>query len=151
MDEAILVIGNHDVVRGALRKRLEIAFPRYQVIEAASIEEAVAMVLSKSPRVVIVDIGPPAMERLEVAWRIKTVQLSAQIVVWTIHDWENYRADAVVAGATVYVLKEETQDELVSVLTAMLSAQLDSHQCQTDEVRRKRNHKGLIRKLFTLG
>jgi len=131
MEEAILLVGDHEAVRRALRKRLEMAFPRYQVIEAAD-EEAAAMVLSQSPRLSIIDIGPPAPERLEVVRRIKTVQPSAQIVVWSIHDWENYRADALAAGATTYVLKEETQDELLSVLAAMLAARPNSYPGQTD-------------------
>ncbi|NWG75180.1 MAG: response regulator transcription factor [Rubrivivax sp.] len=121
MEELILVVGDHEVVRGALRKRLEMAFPHYQVIEAAGSEEAIALVLSQSPRVVILDIGPPAAERLGMARHIKTIQPSVQIVVWTVHEWESYRADALAAGATAYVLKEETPDKLLSVLTALLS------------------------------
>lgn len=127
MDETILVVGDHDVVRGALRERLEMAFARYQVIEAASSEQAVAMALSQSPCLIVIDIGPPAMEQLEIVRRLKAVLSSAQIVVWTVHDWENYRADALAAGAAAYVLKEETQDELLAVLAAMLATQPDSY------------------------
>jgi two-component system response regulator EvgA len=100
MEETILLIGDHEAVRSALRKRLEMAFPRYQVMETAGTEEAIALVLSQSPRVVILDIGPPAAERLGVARRIKTIQPSVQILVWTVHEGGSYRADALAAGAS---------------------------------------------------
>jgi DNA-binding NarL/FixJ family response regulator len=108
------------------------AFPHHQVFEAVTGEEAVSMVLGQVPRLIIIDIGPPMPERLEIVRRIKTVQPSAQIVIWTIHDWENYRADALAAGATAYVLKEETQDKLLSVLAAMLAVQPYSYPGQTE-------------------
>lgn len=133
MAEKILLIGDHETVRSALCKRLEMAFPCYQVIETAATEEAISLVLSQSPRVVILDVGPPVVEQLEIVRRIKTVQPLVQLVVWTIHDWENYRADALAAGATAYILKEETQNKLLSVLATMLSAQPDSSQNHNDE------------------
>jgi DNA-binding NarL/FixJ family response regulator len=133
MEEAILVIGDHAVVRSALCQRLEMAFPHHQILEAAGGDEAVATLLIQSPRVVIIDIGAQAMKQLEVARRIKAVQPSVQIMVWTIHDWENYRADALAAGATAYVLKEETQNELLTVLTTMLAARPDSFQSHINE------------------
>jgi DNA-binding NarL/FixJ family response regulator len=125
MEKTILLIGEHEAVRSALAKRLEMAFPRTQVIEAAA-EEAVALLESRSPCVVVIDIGPPAGERLEVVRHIKTVQPAAQIVVWSVHEWETYRADALAAGATAYVLKEEAQENLLSVLKAMLSVEFDA-------------------------
>jgi DNA-binding NarL/FixJ family response regulator len=120
MDEVILIIGDHQPVRKALCARLEMIFPKYKVIEAAGSREAEAVVLSSSPVLIVVDIGPPAVERLEVIQRIKAVQPLAKIVVWSIHDWQSYQADALAAGATAYVLKEETQDKLLTVLSAML-------------------------------
>jgi DNA-binding NarL/FixJ family response regulator len=120
MKEAILVIGDHHPVRKALCERLEMAFPKYQVIEAAGSQEAETVLLSASPYLVVVDIGPSAVERFEVVRRIKAIQPLAKIVVWSIHDWETYRADALAAGATAYVLKEDRQDKLLTVLSAML-------------------------------
>ncbi|MEW5961628.1 MAG: response regulator [Chloroflexota bacterium] len=120
MDEVILVVGDHHAVRKALRERLEMAFPQYRVIEAAGRQAAEAVALKTLPYLVVVDIGPPAAERLEVIQRIKAVQPLAKIVVWSIHDWASYRADALAAGATAYVLKEDTQDKLLTVLAAML-------------------------------
>jgi DNA-binding NarL/FixJ family response regulator len=120
MDEAILVVGDHEAVRRALQKRLEMVFPRYQIVEATSSRKAEAVVGSPSPCLVVVDIDSLAVKQLEVIQRIKAVQPLAKIVVWSIHDWESYQADALAAGATAYVLKEDTQEKLLTVLSAML-------------------------------
>jgi DNA-binding NarL/FixJ family response regulator len=120
MDEVILVVGDHHPVRKALCERLEMTFPKYRVIEVTGNQEAEAMVLSSSPALIVVDIGPPAVEQLEVIRSIKAVQPLARIVVWSIHDWQSYQADALAAGATAYVLKEESQEKLMTVLSAML-------------------------------
>jgi len=121
MEKTILVVTEHDDVRRTLRIRLAIAFPHYLVIEAAG-EEAVAIVLRQSPCLVIIDMGIEAKTQLEVARRIKSVQPAVQIVVWTIHDWQSYRTDALAAGASAYVLKEANQDNLLTVLVDMLAA-----------------------------
>lgn len=121
MEKAILVIGEHDAVRRTLCKRLEMAFPRCLVVEAATKAESVALVMSRSPHVVVIDIGPPVTKQLEIARHLKQLQPSLQIVIWSVQDWKRYRSDALAAGASAYVLKEETQDNLLNVLTAMLS------------------------------
>ena len=56
MEKTILIVTEHDDVRRTLRKRLAMAFPHYLVIETAG-EEAVTIVLSKLPRLVIIDMG----------------------------------------------------------------------------------------------
>lgn len=121
MEKTILIVTEHDDVRRTLRKRLAMAFPHYLVIEAAG-EEAVTIVLSKLPRLVIIDMGVDAKAQLEVARRIKAVQPAVEIVVWTMHDWQSYRTDALAAGATAYVLKEASQDNLLTTLVDMLAA-----------------------------
>ena len=35
-------------------------------------------------------------------------------------DWQSYRADALAVGISAYVLKEDPQDKLLTVLSAML-------------------------------
>ncbi|MDX1522673.1 MAG: response regulator transcription factor [Anaerolineae bacterium] len=120
MGEAILVVGDHSTVRKALRERLEMTFPRYQVVEAAGSQEAEAVILSTQPCLVVLDIDPSAADRLEVIQRIKSIQPLAKIVVWSVHDWHSYRTDALAAGATAYVIKEGAEDKLLTVMSAML-------------------------------
>jgi DNA-binding NarL/FixJ family response regulator len=97
------------------------AFPGCLVVEAATEAESVALIMSQSPHVVVIDSGLSASKQLAATRHLKQLQPSLQIVIWSAQDWKRYRTDALAAGASAYVLKEETQDNLLDVLTAMLA------------------------------
>jgi DNA-binding NarL/FixJ family response regulator len=126
MKETILIVEEHDEIRQALCDQLEIAFPHCQLLQATTHQEAVALVLCTSPHLIVVDIGPPINERLETIQQIKHIQPSTKIIVWTIQDWNDYRADALAAGASAYILQEETNDNLLSILRSNLSVTPDT-------------------------
>jgi DNA-binding NarL/FixJ family response regulator len=130
MKETILIVEDHDEIRQALCERLKIAFPHYQILQTTTHQEFVDMVLSKSPRLVVVNIGPPVNERLETIQHIKSIQPATKIIVWTIQDWNDYRADAMAAGASAYILQEESNDNFLSTLRSILSGTPDTHQSQ---------------------
>lgn len=123
MKAMILVIGDHQVVRKALRERLELAFPAWSIIEAADEKTALALARDQRLRASVIDLGWPARGWLELARHLKAARPEAQLVVWTMHDGEHYRLDALAAGATAYVLKQETEDKLLAELRTILLAQ----------------------------
>jgi DNA-binding NarL/FixJ family response regulator len=123
MPTTILIVEDHDAVRGSLREWLETIFPQCRVIEAASGEEAVALAQTNLPRLVVMDIGLPQMNGIEATRRIKASVPSAQIVVLTIYEDDLYRADAEVAGASAFVPKRSMQTKLIPTLVALLPAQ----------------------------
>jgi DNA-binding NarL/FixJ family response regulator len=123
MPTTILIVEDHDAVRGSLREWLETVFPQCRVIEAASGEEAVALAQSHPPRLVVMDIGLRQMNGIEATRRIKATVPAAQIVMLTIHEDEAYCAAAMAAGANAYVPKRKLQREFLPTLTELLSPQ----------------------------
>jgi DNA-binding NarL/FixJ family response regulator len=117
----ILIVEDHQGVRQSLREWLELSFPQYQLVEAASGEEAVSMAQSMSPSLVIMDIGLPGINGIEAAQGIKAMLPDTRVVMLTIYDDEAHRADAAAAGASAYVPKRKVQTELVPVITRLLS------------------------------
>jgi two-component system, NarL family, response regulator NreC len=117
----ILIVEDHQGVRQSLREWLELSFPQYQLVEAASGEEAVKVAQSTSPRLVIMDIGLPGINGIEAAQGIKTALPATRVVMLTIYDDEAHRADATAAGASAYVPKRKVQTELLPVITRLLS------------------------------
>ena len=75
MPETILIVEDHDDVRRALRDWLELEFPRCRVIEAASGEEAVALIRIESPCLVVMDIRLPGMNGIETTRQIKSASV----------------------------------------------------------------------------
>ena len=123
MPATILIVEDHDAIRKSLRDWLEVEFPQCRVIEAASGEEAIALIRIESPRLVVMDISLPGMSGIEATRQIKAALPSAQIVMLTIHEGDAYRANATAAGASAYVPKRVIQTELVPTLAALLANQ----------------------------
>jgi DNA-binding NarL/FixJ family response regulator len=121
MPATILIVEDHDTVRRSLRDWLEVEFPQCRVIEAASGEEAIALIRIESPGLVVMDITLPGMSGIEATRQIKATSPSAQIVMLTVHEDDTYRADAIAVGASAYVPKRAMQTELIPTLTALLA------------------------------
>lgn len=121
MPATILVVEDHDALRSVLRHLLEAEFPQCHVIEAASGEEAIALVRVKSPRLVVMDTHLPGMNGIEATRQIKATLPCVPIVVWGFHEDEIYRADATLAGASAYVPQPAMLTELIPLLAALLA------------------------------
>lgn len=121
MSPHILIVEDHKGVRQSLREWLELSFPRYQLLEAASGEEAVIMAEAMSPCLVIMDIGLPGMNGIQAAQGIKAVAPTTRVVMLTMFDDEAHRAAAAAAGVSAYVPKRKVQTELLPVLNRLLA------------------------------
>jgi DNA-binding NarL/FixJ family response regulator len=121
MKPHILIVEDHQGVRQSLREWLELSFPRYQVLEATSGEDAVTMVKALPPSLVIMDIGLPGMSGIEATQGIIAAAPATRVVMLTMHDDEAHRADAAAAGVSAYVAKRKVQKELLPVLTRLLA------------------------------
>lgn len=121
MAASILIVEDHDKVRKALRTLLETKYSQYQVIEASTGEEAIALTFREPPHLVIMDITLPGMNGIEATRKIRTTYPSSQIVMFTVHEDEIYRQEAEAAGACAYVPKQALQSELLPQLASLLT------------------------------
>lgn len=130
MSDSILIVEDHDKVRQALRKLLEVKFSQYKVIEAHSGEEAITLTFAEDPQLIIMDITLPGMSGIEATRRIRATLPSSPVVMFTIHEDDIYRKEAKEAGAIAYVAKHALQSELLPQLSALLTPAKD-RQSQT--------------------
>lgn len=121
MSETILLVEGHDARRRSLRLWLEAEFSHCRIIEAASGEEAVAVVQISSPCVVVMPIELPGVDGLVATRRIKATVPSLRVVLLSIHEDEEHRAAAAKAGASAYVCQQKMLAELIPTLAALLS------------------------------
>ncbi len=122
MDQNILIVEDHQGVRKSLREWLGFSFPQYQLLEATSGEEAVTMVQTTSPCLVIMDIGLPGMSGIEAAVTIKKSLPSTQVVMLTVYDDDDYRKHVAAAGASAYVTKRNVKTDLLPTIRRILEA-----------------------------
>ena len=104
------------VVRGTLRARLGL----HIFVEAADGLEAVQKAADLQPDLVMLDIGLPKLNGIEVARQIRSISPESRIVFLT----EYYSSDLAVAalnsGANAYLVKSAFAGELIPAVEAVL-------------------------------
>ncbi len=89
--------------------------------EASSGEEAVSLAVALTPDIVLMDIRLGAgMDGLAAAAAIRTEVPASRVLMLTLHDAPEYVRAALAAGATGYVLKDASADELVAAVRQVL-------------------------------
>ncbi len=115
----VLLADDHGIVRRGLRTLLETAPGVTVVGEAADGLEAVRLCEQLRPEVLIVDVGMPALNGIEVATRALHAQPGRRVVILSMHADEAYIIRALAAGASAYLLKEATDEDLLPALKAV--------------------------------
>ena len=119
MTVRVVVVDDHTLVRQGIVGLLA-SQPDIDVVgQAGNAREAMAVIASVSPDVVLMDIAMPGQSGLDATREIRDRFPAVQVLVVTIHDREDYLFQALRAGAAGYVLKgAEVQDLLEAVRTA---------------------------------
>ncbi len=109
---------DHHLVRKGLRCLLAHEGTFNLVGEAGDGLEALQMTEQLKPDVLLLDLAMPRMHGLEVIRRVRN-GTSTQVVVCSMYSDEPYVAEALRAGASGYVLKDGTSEELISAINAV--------------------------------
>lgn len=105
----VLVVDDHAVVRRGLATLL--AAGGFECVgEAGTGAEALDQAREREPDVVLLDLGLPDLDGLEVLRRLPEVAPDARVVILTMHAEEEYVMQALAAGADGYVLKMAEPD-----------------------------------------
>jgi len=116
MEESLIKVvlaDDHAVVRKGIREFLEEAGDLQIVAEANTGAEAVALTQEHRPDVVVLDIQMPEMSGVEAARQIKALAPEVSVLVLTAYDDDPYIFALLQAGASGYVLKNASSEELV--------------------------------------
>jgi DNA-binding NarL/FixJ family response regulator len=104
------------MVRAGFRSLLE-SEPDIEVVgDAADGEQAIAAVRRLRPDVVLMDIRMPGLDGLEATRRLVRDGTTARVLVLTTFDLDEYVFDALRAGASGFLLKDATAEELASAV-----------------------------------
>ena len=116
MSLRVLLADDHQVVRAGLRAMLD-PNPDVEVVgEAGAGAEAVGLVRDLDPDVVLMDLRMPKMDGVAAIGRIREVAPAIPVLVLTTYGTDADIVRAIEAGATGYLLKDTTRQELLGAI-----------------------------------
>ena len=118
--QKIFIAEDHAIVRDGLRALLS-SNPGFEVVgEAADGREVIKNIEECRPDLILMDLSMPRMNGMEAIREIKKHARNVKIIVLTIHKTEEYILPVLKAGADGYVLKNDTQAELMAAIKCVL-------------------------------
>jgi DNA-binding NarL/FixJ family response regulator len=135
----VAVADDHPVVRTGLVAMLETQ-PDFTVVgEAGSGPEALVLVSSSDPDVLLLDLEMPGLDGVEVLVRLLEQRARTRVIVFTVFDTDERIIAAVEAGAAGYLLKGSPRaDVFAAVRTVAAGNSLLAHVAASAVLRRVR-------------
>jgi DNA-binding NarL/FixJ family response regulator len=116
------VVDDHELLRAGTRRILDEAAGLSVVGEAADGADALRVIESLRPDVVLVDIRLPVMNGIDLARRILQDHPDTTVLILSAYDDQTYVRAALAAGVAGYLLKTAPGDELVRSIRAACDA-----------------------------
>ena len=127
----VLIVDDHAVIRTGLRSLLESEDDVKVVGEAGDGAEAERKVDELHPDIVLLDIGLPGRDGIEVAKHLKQVRPKLIIVFLTMHEDEAMLREALALGAAGYVIKRADNVEIIAAIRAARRGDVYVHPAMT--------------------
>jgi DNA-binding NarL/FixJ family response regulator len=118
---SIVIVDDHPMVREGLKLRIANEPDLLVCGEADSESDAINLVRSLRPRLVIADLSLKSGHGIDLVQRINAEAPGTCILVLSMHDETLYAERALRAGARGYVNKQESQERLMEAIRTVLS------------------------------
>jgi DNA-binding NarL/FixJ family response regulator len=112
----VAIVEDSDQVRNTLARLIDRAEGFRCIGQHPSAEEALETIPDERPDVVLMDINLPGMNGVECVRRLKPMLPGTQIMMLTVYEDTENIFNALLAGATGYLLKRTSRDELLAAI-----------------------------------
>jgi DNA-binding NarL/FixJ family response regulator len=125
MTTTVVIADDQPLMRTALRTCLESEPDITVIAEAGDGAEAVRLAQRRRPDVVVMDVRMPIMDGIEATRRLAALsgEPPVRVLVMTTFDLDEYIIDALRAGASGFLVKDSTQEELVHAVRVIAAGQ----------------------------
>jgi DNA-binding NarL/FixJ family response regulator len=119
------IADDQPLVRDGFRVQLSLAHDLDPVGEATNGQEAVALARTQQPDVLLMDIRMPVMDGIEATRRIvgDPTTPSVRVLILTTFDVDELVYEALAAGASGFLLKDTTPEQLVHAIRVVASGE----------------------------
>ncbi len=119
----VLIADDHELVRDGFKRLLDYQEDFEVVGEVSDGWEAVELCRNLKPDLVLMDVRMPQMDGLEATGTIKAEQPEISVLVITTYENADYLLEAIKAGAAGYVLKDASNQRLLSAMRRALEGE----------------------------
>ena len=112
----IVLADDHLMFRNGLKRIIEESKELLVIGEANDGIELLNLLKKSAPDMVILDLSMPRLRGLEAAHEIKTLYPEVKILILTMHKSKEYLMQALSSRADGYLLKEDTDGELIAAI-----------------------------------
>lgn len=124
MPVRVLIVDDHEIVREGISQLIARSRPEWLICgQASNGEQAIELVQTLTPDVVILDISMPKVNGLQVAAKIAAMQLRCRVLMFTMHESERLARDVRAAGAHGVVLKSQAARDLIRAMDHLLAGE----------------------------
>ncbi len=119
----VVIVDDHPIVRAGMRMVLQ-GSPEIQIVgEGINGLEALRLVAEEHPNVLVLDINLPDINGLEVTRRLRGNGNATPVLILTVHSDSQMIFGLLKAGATGYVLKDDTLETLAPAIQAVANGE----------------------------
>ena len=110
----VLLVDDHDLIREGLRRAFDRTDDLVVVAEAGGVQDATQALLDHDIDVLVTDLGLPDGQGLDLVRTARAGSRSIGIVVLTMYSGDDQVIGAMEAGASAFVTKDASADEVVA-------------------------------------
>ena len=119
----VVLADDHQILLDGLKRLIDSKGDMEVVATATDAASAIEAARVHRPDIMVLDISMPGGGGLEVARRIREMELPTKIVVLTMYAEDRYVMEAVRLGAAGYVLKRAADKELIDAIRAVAAGE----------------------------
>ncbi len=123
----LMLVDDHDIVRAGMRMLLD-AQPDMEIVAEANCgADALELLQTQQPDVVLMDVTMPEMNGIETTRQLKTLYPDIAVLALTIHEEEEYFFQMLDAGASGYIPKRAAPEDLLRAIHTVYNGEVFLH------------------------
>jgi len=122
--ERVVIVDDHPLFRERLSELINHELDMEVCGEAEDAQQAIDLIRNTSPNLAIVDITLKGSSGLELIKSIKALPIGVPVIVLSMHDESLYAERALRAGASGYITKHESADNVLLAIRRVLAGEV---------------------------
>lgn len=130
----VLLVDDHPMLRKGIGALIDAENDLCVCGEAGTMQEAMSSVTRLKPDLLIVDVSLDGNNGIELVKNLRGRYRSLPVLVYSMHDEAIYAERALRAGASGYVMKEASPDQLLSAIREVLKGKIYVSEAMSDRL-----------------